>query len=108
MQSIGQAFGGVVVHAKCIMHGKVSAIEHDGQGLFAGIKSPVKANPLSFAGAGAFNAAGMSAGDGRKRTMEKLWEFGTKTLDVEGVQFHPESVLTPAGKADAEEFCEKV
>ena len=106
MQSIGQAFGGVVVHAKCIMHGKVSAIEHDGQGLFAGIKSPVKAtryHSLALERSTLPECLQVTAetDDG------EIMGIRHKTLDVEGVQFHPESVLTPAGKRMLKNFVKK-
>ena len=99
-QSIGQVFGGRIVRAGRLMHGKVDAIEHSGQGLFAGLKSPLDATryhslvidpptlPRDFE-----VDAWSTAPDGTREIMA----IRHKTLPVYGVQFHPESFLTPAG-----------
>ena len=99
-QSIGQVFGGTIVRAKRLMHGKVDAIEHSGQGLFAGLASPIEATryhslvidpptlPRDFE-----VDAWSTAPDGSREIMA----IRHKTLPVYGVQFHPESFLTPAG-----------
>jgi anthranilate synthase component 2 len=99
-QSIGQVFGGTIVRAKRLMHGKVDAIEHSGQGLFTGLASPIEATryhslvidpptlPRDFE-----VDAWSTAPDGSREIMA----IRHKTLPVYGVQFHPESFLTPAG-----------
>jgi len=99
-QSIGQVFGGAIVRAKRLMHGKVDAIAHSGKGLFAGLESPIEATryhslvidpptlPRDFE-----IDAWSTAPDGSQEIMA----IRHKTLPVFGVQFHPESFLTPLG-----------
>jgi anthranilate synthase component 2 len=99
-QSIGQVFGGTIVRAHRPMHGKVDRIEHSGQGLFAGLPSPIEATryhslvidpptlPRDFE-----VDAWSTAPDGSREIMA----IRHRTLPVYGVQFHPESFLTPAG-----------
>jgi len=99
-QSIGQVFGGAIVRAKRLMHGKVDSIAHSGKGLFAGLTSPIEATryhslvidpptlPRDFE-----IDAWSTAPDGSQEIMA----IRHKTLPVFGVQFHPESFLTPVG-----------
>ena len=99
-QSIGQVFGGTLVRAKRLMHGKVDQIEHSGHGLFAGLPSPIEATryhslvidpptlPRDFE-----MDAWSTAPDGSREIMA----IRHRTLPIYGVQFHPESFLTPAG-----------
>ena len=99
-QSIGQVFGGRIVRARQLMHGKVDRIEHTGKGLFAGLPSPIEATryhslvidppslPRDFE-----VDAWAHAPDGSREIMA----IRHKTLPVHGLQFHPESFLTPAG-----------
>ena len=99
-QSIGQVFGGTIVRAQRPMHGKVDRIEHSGQGLFAGLPSPIEATryhslvidpptlPRDFE-----MDAWSTAPDGSREIMA----IRHRTLPIYGVQFHPESFLTPAG-----------
>ena len=99
-QSIGQVFGGTIVRAGRLMHGKVDAIEHSGKGLVAGLPSPIEATryhslvidpptlPRDFE-----VDAWSTAPDGTREIMA----IRHRTLPVYGVQFHPESFLTPAG-----------
>ena len=99
-QAIGQVFGGTIVRAKRLMHGKVDRIEHSGQGLFAGLPSPIEATryhslvidpptlPREF-----HVDAWSTAPDGSREIMA----VRHATLPIYGVQFHPESFLTPAG-----------
>jgi anthranilate synthase/aminodeoxychorismate synthase-like glutamine amidotransferase len=96
-QSIGFAFGGEVVRAQRIMHGKVSPVEHDGKTIFAGLPNPFTA--------GRYHSLVV-----RPETLPYCLEASAKTAEgeimglrhkdypVEGIQFHPESVLTPQGK----------
>jgi anthranilate synthase component 2 len=95
-QSIGAAFGGEIVHAKQLMHGKTSAVTHSGKGVFAGLPNPltvVRYHSLSI----------------RRETLPACLEITAwtedgeimgvrhKEFDVEGVQFHPESIQTESG-----------
>ncbi|MCG2634944.1 MAG: aminodeoxychorismate/anthranilate synthase component II [Gammaproteobacteria bacterium] len=100
-QSIGQAFGGRVVHAGAIMHGKTSEIHHDGRGVFTGLPSPYTAtryHSLVLERASLPDCLEVSAWsqtpDGE---FEEIMGIRHKTLAVEGVQFHPESILTEQG-----------
>ncbi|HLZ18601.1 MAG TPA: aminodeoxychorismate/anthranilate synthase component II [Smithellaceae bacterium] len=96
-QSIGYAFGGEIVRAGRIMHGKVSPVNHDGKTLFAGLPNPFTA--------GRYHSLVV-----RPETLPSCLEVSARTAEgeimglrhkeypVEGIQFHPESVLTPQGK----------
>ena len=95
-QSLVEVFGGKVVRAARLMHGKVSPVMHDGKGLYAGM-------PREFE-AGRYHSLIASADsippelDVTARTAEgEIMGVRHKTLPIEGVQFHPESVLTPDG-----------
>jgi len=109
-QAIGQAFGGRIVGARTIMHGKVSKVFHDEQGLFAGVPNP-------------FPATRYHSLVIERQTVPDCIEVTAKTWDEEimgvrhrrwvgtrapgeGVQFHPESIMTPAGKALLRNFIE--
>jgi anthranilate synthase component 2 len=96
LQSIGQAFGGKVIRAPRLMHGKTSPIEHDGRGVFAGVPNPFQAtryHSLVVEEASLPDCLEVSA-----RTPEgEIMGIRHKTLPVEGVQFHPESILTEHG-----------
>ncbi len=101
-QAIGQAFGGRIVGARTIMHGKISKVFHDEQGVFAGLPNP-------------FEATRYHSLVIERQTMPDILEITAKTWDdeimgvrhrrwagtpapLEGVQFHPESIMTPSGK----------
>ncbi len=95
-QSIGQAYGGVVVSAPTLMHGKTSAIHHTGVGVFAGLPEPFIAtryHSLVVDPATVPDVLEVTAttDDG------VIMGFRHRHLPIEGVQFHPESVLTPSG-----------
>ena len=96
-QSIGQAFGGKIVRAARVMHGKTSQIHHDGKGVFTGLPNPFEAtryHSLLIERASVPDCLEVTA-----RTAEdEIMAVRHKTLPVEGVQFHPESFLTTAGK----------
>ena len=101
-QSIGQAFGGKVIRAKKIMHGKTSMIHHTGKGVFAGLPNPFEATRYH-----SLVVERESLPDCLEITAWTLDENGEfdeimglrhRTLPVEGVQFHPESILTVHGK----------
>jgi anthranilate synthase component 2 len=95
-QAIGQAFGGEVIHAKALMHGKTSQIHHDGKGVFAGLKNP-------------FTATRYHSLSVEKEHLPAELEVTAWTEDgeimgvqhrsrpVHGVQFHPESIATECG-----------
>ena len=96
-QAIGEVFGGRVVRAATVVHGKASEISHDGKSIFRGLDSPFKA--------GRYHSLVVE-----RETLPACLEISAETNDgvimglrhrqkkVEGVQFHPESILTPAGK----------
>ncbi|MBI3916800.1 MAG: aminodeoxychorismate/anthranilate synthase component II [Betaproteobacteria bacterium] len=95
-QSIGQAFGGRIVHAKQVMHGKTSAIAHCGAGVFHGLPQPFQAtryHSLVIERTSLPDCLEVTAwtDDG------EIMGVRHKTLPVEGVQFHPESILTEHG-----------
>src|SRR5215468_8341733 len=96
-QSIGQAFGGRVVRASRLMHGKTSPILHDGKTIFESVPSPFDAmryHSLLVEWDTVPDCLEISA-----RTEEnEIMGFRHRTLRIEGVQFHPESVGTPEGK----------
>jgi anthranilate synthase/aminodeoxychorismate synthase-like glutamine amidotransferase len=97
-QAIGAAFGGKVVRAEKLMHGKTSAVEHDGKTIFRGLASPFTAtryHSLIVQEKGLPKELEISA-----RTADGvIMGLRHRTMKVEGVQFHPESVLTENGKA---------
>jgi anthranilate synthase component 2 len=95
-QCIGQAFGGRVVHAKSVMHGKTSAIRHEGEGVFAGLPNPLTAtryHSLVVERASLPECLKVTAWSDDGEVMG----VRHRELAVEGVQFHPESILTEAG-----------
>jgi anthranilate synthase component 2 len=97
-QAIGQAFGGTIVHAKQVMHGKTSAITHNAAGVFRALPNPFKAtryHSLVIERATLPDCLVITAwtDDG------EIMGVHHKTLPVEGVQFHPESILTERGHA---------
>jgi anthranilate synthase/aminodeoxychorismate synthase-like glutamine amidotransferase len=106
-QCIGQAYGGEIVAAPHLMHGKTSEIHHDGQGLFAGLPNPFVATryhslvvrPDSVPEELAVTA---TSTDG------VVMGLRHRSLAVEGVQFHPESVLTASGPALLANFLEQL
>jgi anthranilate synthase component 2 len=109
-QSIGQAFGGVVTRARDVMHGKTSRIHHEGQGVFRALPSPYTATryhsliverdslPESLE-----VTAWTRTDDGAN---DEIMGLKHRTLPIEGVQFHPESILTEHGHALLRNFIE--
>jgi len=102
-QAIGEVFGGKIVRARSIMHGKTSAIYHDGTGIFKGVKDPFDATRYhslvverkSFPKDLVITA----------RTLDKeIMGLRHKKFQVYGVQFHPESILTGEGKKILQNF----
>jgi len=104
-QCIGDVFGGAVVRADRLMHGKTSPILHDGKGVFAGLPSP-------------FEATRYHSLIVRRDSVPEVLEISAETAEKEimglrhreypihGVQFHPESILTPEGKQLLKNFLE--
>ncbi len=100
-QSIGYAFGGQIVHANSIMHGKTSLVFHHNSGVFQGINNPFTATryhslviaPASLPECLEVTAWTQDAAGNR----DEIMGVRHKTLDIEGVQFHPESILTEYG-----------
>jgi anthranilate synthase component 2 len=105
-QAIGLAFGGRIVRARSIMHGKVSEIRHDGRGVFEGLPNP-------------FEATRYHSLVIEEDSCPEVLEISARTADgeimgvrhrehpIEGVQFHPESILTLAGKPLLRRFLER-
>lgn len=95
-QAIGEAFGGKTVRAGRVMHGKTSTIHHDGLGVFTGLPNPFEAmryHSLVVADATLPDCLLVTA----RTDQGELMAVRHKTLLVEGVQFHPESIMTPDG-----------
>jgi anthranilate synthase/aminodeoxychorismate synthase-like glutamine amidotransferase len=96
-QAIGQAFGGKVIRAKEVVHGKTSRVFHDDKGLFAGLPNPFEAtryHSLVVERSSLPDCLEITA----KTWDEEIMGLRHKSLPVEGVQFHPESFLTKVGK----------
>ena len=102
-QAIGQAFGGKVVRAKRVMHGKVSSVQHDGRGVFAGLPDGFTATryhslAVERESLPACLEASAQSEDG------EIMGLRHRELAVEGVQFHPEALLTEHGHAMLKNF----
>lgn len=100
-QSIGQVFGGKVVHAKAVMHGKTSAIHHANSGVFTGLPNPCIATRYHSLVVERESlpdclevTAWTETADGE---FDEIMGLRHRQLDIEGVQFHPESILSPDG-----------
>ena len=96
-QSIGQVFGGRIVRARAIMHGKTSCIEHDGKGVFEGLPASFEAtryHSLVIEEASRPDDLEISA----RSEDGEIMGVRHRKLPIEGVQFHPESILTSVGK----------
>ena len=100
-QAIVEAFGGEIGAARALLHGKSSVIEHDGRGVFAGLPEEIEAGRYhSLAAVRIPDELEVTA-----RTNDgEVMGVRHRTYPVEGVQFHPESVLTPLGPALARNF----
>ena len=100
-QAIGEAFGGKVVRATRVMHGKISGIHHRGQGVFAGLPNPFNAtryHSLVIEQASLPDCLELTAWtENTDGSIEEIMGVRHKTLAIEGVQFHPESILTEHG-----------
>ncbi len=107
-QSIGQAFGGKIVHAKEIMHGKVSQIFHKGEGVFKNIYSPLEAtryHSLVIDIKTLPNYLEVTAWtETEGGTIDEIMGVRHKMYPIQGIQFHPESILTQHGHAMLKNF----
>ena len=100
-QAIAQAFGGNIIGAQRIMHGKVSPIHHTGKGVFTGLKNPFNAtryHSLVAEQSTLPDCLEVTAWTNNESgSIEEIMGVRHKTLAIEGVQFHPESILTEHG-----------
>jgi anthranilate synthase/aminodeoxychorismate synthase-like glutamine amidotransferase len=106
-QALGAAFGGDVVRAKTLMHGKVSKVEHDGRTLFKDVASPMQAtryHSLIVAEKTLPKELEVSAWTNEADGTRVIMGLRHRTEPVEGVQFHPESVLTTEGRKMLKNF----
>jgi anthranilate synthase component 2 len=105
-QAIGEAFGGNIIRAKQVMHGKTSKIAHTGEGVFKGLPSPftvIRYHSLAIERASLPSCLEVTAwtDDG------EIMGVRHKEFDIEGVQFHPESILSEHGHAMLKNFLER-
>ena len=102
-QAIGQAFGGRIVRAQHVMHGKVSSVTHDGRGVFAGLPSPITGTRYHSL---AIDPQSMPACLEVTATSDDGEVMGVRHREfaVEGVQFHPEAILSEHGHALLKNF----
>ncbi len=106
-QAIGAAFGGEVIRAAELMHGKTSPVEHDGKGIFAGLPSPLtctRYHSLIVRETGLPADLEVTARSTGKDGQSIIMGLRHRTLPIEGVQFHPESVLTDGGRQMIQNF----
>jgi anthranilate synthase/aminodeoxychorismate synthase-like glutamine amidotransferase len=102
-QAVVAAFGGEIGQAKRLLHGKASPIEHDGRGLFRGLPESFEAGRYhSLAATGVPECLEVSA----TCSEDEVMAVRHRELPIDGVQFHPESVLTPVGPQLARNFLE--
>ena len=100
-QSIGQSYGGEVVRARQVMHGKLSKVHHDGQGIFQDVPNPIEVtryHSLVVSKNSVPNSLDVAAWtEFEDGTFDEVMALRHRDFDVEGVQFHPESIKTQAG-----------
>ena len=110
-QAIGQAFGGKIVHAKEVMHGKTSPIRHEGRGVFAGLPDRYEAtryHSLVVALDSVPDCLEITAWtEDEAGGFDEVMGLRHREHPVEGVQFHPESILTEHGHAMLKNFLER-
>jgi anthranilate synthase/aminodeoxychorismate synthase-like glutamine amidotransferase len=100
-QAIGEAFGGKVIRAQHLMHGKTSSVNHDGKGVFTGLPTPLtctRYHSLIVEEDSLPEDLAITARTPDKNGESVIMGMRHKTLPIEGVQFHPESVLTEGGR----------
>jgi anthranilate synthase component II len=110
-QSIGYAFGGNIIHAKSIMHGKTSLVYHQNQGVFKGLNNPFTAtryHSLVIEQQSIPDCLEITAWtQDEAGKLDEIMGVRHKQLDIEGVQFHPESILTEHGHDMLRNFLER-
>jgi anthranilate synthase component 2 len=109
-QSIGQSFGGSVVRANAVMHGKTSLIHHDGKGVFAQLENPFVAtryHSLVVAQQDLPDCLEVTAWTEVDGEIDAIMGLKHRELNVEGVQFHPESILTEHGHQLLDNFLQR-
>ena len=110
-QALGQVYGGKVIRAGRIMHGKTSPIRHEGKGVFAGLPSPFEAtryHSLVVDKTSVPDCLEVTAWtENEDGSVEELMGLRHREFPVEGVQFHPESILTQHGHAMLKTFLER-
>lgn len=110
-QSIGYAFGGNIIHAKSIMHGKTSQVYHHNQGVFKGLNNPFTAtryHSLVIEQETLPDCLEITAWtQDEAGKLDEIMGVRHKQLDIEGVQFHPESILTEHGHDMLRNFLER-
>jgi anthranilate synthase component II len=110
-QSIGYAFGGNIIHAKSIMHGKTSQVYHKNEGVFKGLSNPFTATRYHSLVIeqptlpGCLEITAWTQDE--QGNIDEIMGVRHKTLDIEGVQFHPESILTEHGHDLLRNFLER-
>ncbi|WP_018865926.1 MULTISPECIES: aminodeoxychorismate/anthranilate synthase component II [unclassified Thioalkalivibrio] len=111
-QAIGQVFGGRVVRAREIMHGKTSPVYHTGVGVFAGLENPLEAtryHSLVVESSSLPECLEVTAWTQREDgARDEIMGLRHRELDVEGVQFHPESILTRQGHELLDNFLRRL
>jgi anthranilate synthase/aminodeoxychorismate synthase-like glutamine amidotransferase len=108
-QAIGEAFGGKVIRARQLMHGKTSAVEHDGKGIFAGLPTPLtctRYHSLIVEEDTLPSDLEITARTHERKGGSVIMGLRHRSLPIEGVQFHPESVLTEGGRQMIRNFME--
>lgn len=110
-QSIGYAFGGNIIHAKSIMHGKTSQVYHENRGVFKGLNNPFTAtryHSLVIEQQTIPDCLEITAWtQDEAGKLDEIMGVRHKELDIEGVQFHPESILTEHGHDMLRNFLER-
>ena len=108
-QSIGVAFGGEIVHAKQLMHGKVSPVHHADTGIFSGLPNPFTAtryHSLAIRRDTLPDCLEVTAWTDNSGEMSEIMGVRHKEFPIQGVQFHPESIMTEHGHAMLKNFLE--
>ena len=109
-QSIGQAFGGNIVHAKEIMHGKTSMIKHNNVGVFNGLNNPFEAtryHSLVIEQSSMPDCLQVTSWtENKDGSIDEIMGIKHKELPIQGIQFHPESILTEHGHDMLKNFLE--
>ena len=109
-QSIGQVYGGDIIHARQVMHGKISPVIHNNKGVFTDLPSPYNAtryHSLVVDKNTLPDCFEVTAWTEQNGVMDEIMGLRHKTLPVEGVQFHPESILTEHGHQLLKNFLEQ-